>query len=192
MLYFAVDNALYVLLLLGAVVAAFASAWWNTRDRRWLIGSGVGAVLMALVVVLRLLIVTDQMQLESNIDSIRTAFNHGKAEEASRYFDDEVSVDTLRGPVTLPNKTLENLARTNMQHYGVKQIVTGPVTFEDITPPKAVASFLVWADDDHNKMGRCRMEFVQKQGKWRVKTVTVESMIGGQKAPSVLLPFYGK
>jgi hypothetical protein len=189
MLYWMVDNVAVVLLLLGMVALGFGALWWVNRKRSWLIGCGVTLALMVLVFILSLVIVTDRKQIEGNIDGIRNAFNAGNTEDAAKFFDEIVTVDTRYGAITRSNKELKELAKGTMQHYGVKQVATGKVDFEELAGSKAVVNFMVQADDDMGKTGRCRMEFERNaEGKWLVKRFTVEAWLGGAKVP-VLFPF---
>jgi hypothetical protein len=187
MLFWIVDNKVFVLGLFGIMAVFAAGGWWQTRKKAWLIGSGVMLAAMVVVVALSLSTVTDQMQIENNIDAMRDALNNGKPEEASKYFNDEVTVELAGNKnLKLTNKELEALAKYNMQRYGVKKVETGRVDFEELSRPKAVVSFMVRAEDDPAKTGRCRVEMVlTPQGKWRVKTFTVESFFGGQKSPAL-------
>jgi hypothetical protein len=193
MLYWIVDNDLVVQVLLGIIAIGFGVAWWQTRQKALLIGTGIAVVLMAVVLWLALTIVTDRMQIERNIDGMRTAINAGKAEEAARFFGDEVTVETNKGSIKLSNKKLQDLAKSNMQHYGVKTVETGPVHFDELARPKAVVRFFVRAEEDVAKTGWCTMEFaLTPQGQWRVKAFTVEySPIGGGAKAPVLFPMGG-
>jgi hypothetical protein len=189
MLFWIVDNVWMIVFVLAIVALGFGYAWWLTRRARWLIGSGVSGGLIVLLFVLSLLIVTDQKQIRANIDAMRNAINEGKAEEAAKYFDDMVTVDTNRGSFQVPNKALQDYAKSNMRGHAVKQVETGKVDFESLTDSKAVVNFMVRADDDMQKTGRCHMEFTRTpQGKWVVKRFTVEAWIGSTKA-NVLFPF---
>src|ERR1700736_2124348 len=97
MLFWIVDNVWMIVFVLAIVALGFGYAWWLTRRARWLIGSGVSVGLIVLLFVLSLLIVTDQKQIRANIDAMRNAINAGKADEAAKYFDDVVTVDTSKG-----------------------------------------------------------------------------------------------
>jgi hypothetical protein len=192
MLFWIVDNQWVLFALCGLVTVGFAAAWWNTRNNKWLLGCAAGVALIVAVLVLQILVVTDRQQIERNIDAMRDALNNAKVDEAAKYFDDEVTVELSGGmKMTVSNKQLEDLARANMKGYAVTKVATGRVDFVELARPKAVVTFMVQAQDDSNKTGRCRMEFVlNSQGKWRAKTFSVESFIGGQKAP-VLFWFGG-
>jgi hypothetical protein len=186
MLYWIVDNDLVVQVLLGVMAIGLGMAWWQTRKKFWLIGTGVAVVLMLVVLWLALTVVTDRMQIERNIDGMRTAINAGNAEEAAKFFADEITVETNSGLIKLSNKRLQTLAKGNMQKYGVKQVETFRVKFEELDRPNAVVNFVVRADDDPAKTGRCRMEFtLTPQGKWRVKAFTVVYLLGDQKTPAL-------
>jgi hypothetical protein len=190
MLFWIVDNATYFLIILAIVAAGFGTAWWQTRKRYWAIGGGVTVALMALVFILSLVVVTDEKQIRLNIEAMRDAINAGKAEEAAKYFDDEVEVVTANGSVKLPNNILEKMAKSNMVQYGVRKVDTGSVGFDKLSRPNAEVSFMVWAEEDPGKRGLCKMELVRTpQGQWRVRKFNVEAAIGGAKIGPVL--FFG-
>jgi hypothetical protein len=190
MLFWIADHVLEIVFVLAIVALGFAYAWWLTRKTRWLIGSGVCVGLMLLLFVPSLFIVTDQQQIRGNIDAMRNAINAGKAEEAAKYFDDVVTVETKSGSFSVSNKALKDYAKGNMNNYKVKQVETGRVDFETLTDSKAEVSFMVRADDDMSKTGRCQMEFTRTpQGKWLVKRFTVVAWFGSAKQEPALFPF---
>jgi hypothetical protein len=185
MLYWIFDNWLFIQALLGIITINFGAVWWQTRKKKWLIACCATVAVMVLLAALSFMVVTDQQQIERNIDAMRNALNSGKPDEAAKYFDEEVKVELANNKtITLTNKELEALAKYNMKVHGVKKVETGRVDFEEVSRPKAVVTFMVRAEEDPSKVGRCRMEFVlTPQGKWRVKTFAVESFVGGQKSP---------
>jgi hypothetical protein len=190
MLWWIVDNAPWVLFFLGIVALCFGAAWWTTRKNKLLIPCGIVVGLMVLVWVMSLFVVTDRMQLERDVQTMRDLVNAGKFDEAIEHFDEEVKVDTASGEVTVKKSKLRDLTKGNMSHYRVKKVVVHNINVEEVNRPKATVSFLVGPDDSIER-GRCRMGFgLTPQGKWRVQTFTVESMTNSQKAP-LLFPFGG-
>jgi len=188
MLWWIVDNLGVVLLVLGIVALCFAAAWWTTRKNKLLIGLAVAIAMMPLAWGLSLYIVTDRMQLVRDVETMRDLVNAGKVEDAIQHFDDEVKVDTMQGEVTLKKSALKDLAKGNMSRYGVKRIDVWAISVEEVARPHATVTFLLKPQDGEER-GRCRVGFVlAANGKWRVKTFTVETLIGGQKSP-LLLPF---
>src|SRR5450631_2211958 len=102
-----VDNLTWVLLVLGMVALCFAAAWWTTRKDKLLIGVAVQGLLMLAAWVLSLLVVTDRMQLVSNVESMRDLINAGKLSEAAlQHFDDEVKIEGIGGTQTYKKATL--------------------------------------------------------------------------------------
>src|SRR5437899_3458585 len=149
-----VDHIDWVLIFLGLVAAALAVAWWNTRRRPYLIGAAAMVGLMLVCYVASLFIVTDAMQLSRNVDGIRDAINAGKPEEAMQFFEDKVLVKTSSGPREVTRDDLVKFARDNMQHYGVKKVLTGRVRVEEMQRPKAVVRFSV-SNEEGDKSGWC-------------------------------------
>jgi hypothetical protein len=186
-LWWIVDNLGIVCLVLGIIALCFIWAWWQTRNTKLLVGAGAPLLLMVLAWVLSLYIVTDRIQLVLDVETMRDLVNDAKLDAAIRHFDDEVKVDTMQGVMTLKQADLQQLAKGNMRNYGVKKIDVWNIQVEEADRPKATVSFYLKPQDSEER-ARCRMGFVYKNGKWRVNAFTVESLIGGQKAP-LLLPF---
>jgi hypothetical protein len=188
MLWWIVDNLSIVLLVLGIAALCFAAAWWSTRKTQLLIGVGVPILLMPLAWLLSLFVVTDRMQLVRNIESMRDFVNAGKLDEALEFFENEVKVDTMQGELKVAKSEMKSVAKGNMKLYGVKKVDVWGIHVQDVSRPMATVNFYIKPQDSEER-GRCRMGFVLGQdGKWRVSTFTVESLVGGKKSP-LLLPF---
>jgi hypothetical protein len=187
MLFWIVDNQLWVLVLLALVGLGFGWMWWLTRDKRWLIGDGVAAALAAGVVVLALFVVTDRMQLERNVDAIRDAVNAGKFDEALKHFEDQVEVETATKKEKVPKVLMAEVARRNKDKYGVQHVFTSAFDVDEISRPNAAVRFVIITDNEQR--GWCKMRFrLSPEGQWRVTGFTVESYIGGQVAPVLVFP----
>jgi|SRR5579862_1833118 len=185
MLWWVVDNLGLVCVALGIVALCFAAAWWTTRNNKLLAGVAVPIVLIVSAWFLTLFVVTDSMLLVQSVESMRDLVNAGKIHDAIEYFDNDVTIDTSGGVIPFKKSDLQELAKSNMRRYGIKQVVTNKIEVEELARPKAKVTFYI-GPEDSSERGRCIMRFVlSPDGKWRVKTVTVESVIGGQKTPLV-------
>jgi hypothetical protein len=187
MLWWIVDNLGVVFLALCIITLCCSWAWWTTRNAKLLIGVGVPIILMVLAWVLSLYIITDRTQLVLDVQNMRDLVNASQLDDALLHFDDEVKIDTMQGEMTLKKTDLRQLAKGNMRLYGVKKIDIWGIQVEEASRPNATLTFYLKPQDSEER-GRCRMGFVYKDGKWRVTTFTVESLVGGQKSP-LLLPF---
>jgi hypothetical protein len=187
MVWWIVDNNSVVLLVLGIIALGFAALWWTRRNNKLLIGVGVPLVLMLLTWVLSQYIVTDRIQLARDVETMRDLINAGKLDEAIGHFADEIKIDTSQGEQTFKKAEIAALAKLNMKRYGVKKVVTNKIEVQEVNRPKATVTFYVGPEDSGDR-GRCIMGFELADGKWRVRTFTVESVIGGQKSPLVF-PF---
>jgi hypothetical protein len=189
MLSWVVDNLPWVLLGLGIVALCFAAVWWTTRKDKLLIGVAVPGVLMLAAWLLSLVIVTDRMQLVSNVESMRDLVNNGKLTDAVQHFDEVVEINGIGGPQTYKKATLEGLAKFNMRQHNIKKVVTNKIEIEDIVGDKATVTFFIGSEDSSER-GRCIMGFVKSpDGKWRVNNVKVVTPIGDHPLP-VLFPLF--
>jgi hypothetical protein len=77
-----------------------------------------------------------------------------------------------------------------MRRYGVKEVVANNIQVTEVSRRRgdALVTFYV-GPADGGERGFCKMGFALGQdGKWRVKTFTVEMVLTGQKTP-LLFPF---
>jgi hypothetical protein len=183
-----VDYSVEVVAALVCCAAILAAVWWNTRHKLPLIGAGVSLALMALVIVLSLVVVTDSAKLKRNVASIRDAVNGRKFDDALNFFDDKVKITGMSGTMDLSKDQILKMANRTKDNYQVKQIDTGKVDVEELDRTHAKISFMVWDADDVVKRGLCKMRCELKQGKWVVTTMSVEAPIGGRPMPVLLLP----
>jgi hypothetical protein len=183
-----VDNQITALIFLAIIAAAFGAMWWNTRKTQWLISALATCGLTLAVVVLNLLVETDSQRLARNIEQIRDLVNNRKYDEALNYFDDKVNITTAiySGPAT--RRQILDAAKATKEKHSVQKIDTGKVDIDELKPPHAKISFVVWDADEPGKRGRCIMDCELKEGKWLVTSMSVEAIIGGSKMPVLLFP----
>jgi hypothetical protein len=193
MLWWIADSWLAIVMALALLAALLGTVWWHTRNKRYLVGTVAALALMPIVWIVSLLVVTDSMQLETNVAEIRDAVNAGNYNQALKYFDDTVTITATMGlggaVLTQPLTKDKILAMANRSKdaYQVKQITTGRVYIDELSRPRAKIRFLVADADDFTKRGWCTMDCQWKGGKWVVTTMTVVAVIGGRTMP-VLLP----
>src|SRR5947209_13977935 len=135
MLWWVVDNANGVLVVLGLVLLVLASVWWNTRRRPVGIAALVTLGLLALVLVLSFVIVTDRKQLTGGVYVMVDTINADKVEDAMKYFADEATVEGAGVQFTGNRQQLAQLARQRFQQAGVKRFVVWNVEVEKLERP---------------------------------------------------------
>jgi len=188
MIWWIVDNVAWVTFIMGVLALCFGLAWTRTRNNKLLYGVAMPVAFGVLAYVLSLFIVTDRMQLVRNVENMRDLVNDKKLQEAIEHFDDVVHIESSQGPQDVKKVDLAALAKLNMGHHAISRVVANNIQVTELARPKATVTFYI-GPEDGSERGRCIMGFVlSADGKWRVKTCTVETLVGGQKLP-VGLPF---
>jgi hypothetical protein len=178
MLWWLVDNANLVLLVLGLVAIALGVLLWLTRRGAYLIGLGGVVALMALVWVLSLLVVTDRKRLVHIVEEVTERLNQKDLPGAFKYFADDALVK-IDGQA-LTRKQLMELAKDAFKRWGIERLIVWDVKVEKVERPRAVVSFTVRPNDEL-AFARCEAECVlHGEGDWRVKVLKITLPPGGR------------
>jgi hypothetical protein len=185
MLWWIVDNAGIVYLILGLVGLTLAVRWWLTRRGGLLIALGVTAGLIALVCVLSLVIMTDRKVLVATLREMEEGINRRDLDTVFKHVADDVKVHGRTGLTTIKKEQLRELAR---QRLGGEEVILWNVAVEQLERPEAVVTFFARIEDTP-MMGICkaRFEFV-REGVWRLKGFEMYRP-GDQHQLPIALPF---
>jgi hypothetical protein len=192
MLFWLVDNVLWVLIFFGMAGAALAVGWWNTRNRPLLVAAAAVVAVMAALFLVSLFVVTDRKQLVRNVENLRDTYNAGKIDEALGFFADDIAVETAEGTKHVSRDGLKVLATLNQQSWGLqgintKKIVINSIEVVSVNRPNAEVHFYVRPEDEPGAVGRCVLKYTREpSGEWRINGIHVESVVGGQKGPLIL------
>lgn len=170
MLWWIVDNALWLYLLLGFAAAALAYVWWSNRQGRYLIALGVTLSMLLLVWLLTLWLVTDRMQLQNIIREMASAVEKQDPERLVRHLSPQFRAAT-QGGVVLTKKAAEDIIRKYIRHYHLDDIYVSQFTVSpDRSKGKARVEFLarVGAHGDILDLSRIKAEFALEGGQWRM------------------------
>jgi hypothetical protein len=180
MIWWLVDNATLVYLLLGVAAVALALRWRLTRRGKYLVALGAVAALVAVVVVLSLVVVTDRKRLVWTVEEVARRINDKQFHEAFRYFADEVRLELNEQKRTLSKGAVRALAEMRFKEGALSGIDVGNIDVEKVERPNAVVTFAVRPRGEPGA-GRCQADFVLVgEGDWRVKALKIEFFGGGQ------------
>src|SRR6266511_4010770 len=110
MLWWLVDNANLVFLILGLITLVLAVRWRLTHQGKYLVGA------------LTLVIVTDRKRLVQIVEEVTEKLNRKDFQGAFSHMADEVQLEMSGRSAKLPRKVLQGLAESSFKHYGVQGI----------------------------------------------------------------------
>lgn len=181
MLWWLVDNATVLLLVVGLVTLSFGYFWWQTRKRTHAIGAGAGVVLFVAVLVLSFVIMTDRKVLVRTIHDLVDSINRADPDALIKHVADEMEISQPGRPIKIKKKQLHDACRAAMKQYKVSQIEISGLDIEEIERPRAVLRFIVRPVDDH-RFAHCKAEFMLVgEGDWRMRALEVTFGLGGQQ-----------
>jgi hypothetical protein len=174
MLWWVVDNANAVILVLGLVLLVLAVVYWKTRRRNVGIATVVTFVLLVVVVVLSLVIVTDRKKLTADVRTLIDEVNDDKLDLVVQHFEDQVDVDVPGKKLTADRQVLKVAARKQLDQIGAQPFSLSNVEVEELERPRAVVTFRV-RPKDGVPVADCRAVYVLGGGgNWRIKSLKVE------------------
>ncbi len=178
MLWWLVDNANLVLLLLVLAALVLGVGWWLTRRGGYLLGLAAVIGLAILVWVLGLLVVTDRGRLIRTVEEVAQRINAKDLDGAFRHFADEVELDLNGRKQMYTRERLRKLAEDSFRQARISGIRVRAVDVEKVERPTAVVSFNVLPAD---QPGIARCEATCKltgERDWRVTALKVEYLGG--------------
>lgn len=170
MLWWLVDHATLLYVLLGLAAIGLAAGWWHTRKPPLLIALYVTLGLIVLLWLLTLVIVSDRMRLRRAIEEMADAI--GKKEPANIV--KHLANDFQFGTVTR-NNAGPRLARA-IALYQLQDIYTWDFDFEKLDRERRSARVAFRARVTHAgrlDMFLCRAEFVLEGEQWLLQSFNV-------------------
>jgi hypothetical protein len=179
MLWWLVDNANLVLLVLILAALLLGVGWWLTRRGAFVLGLAGVIALAVLVWVLSLLIVTDRKQLVRTVEDVAQRINSRDLDSAFRHFADEVELDINGNKQKLTREQLQKLAASYFKKGQISGIAVRDVDVDKVERPVAVVSFHVRPTDQPG-IARCEATCrLMGERDWRVTALKVEFVGGG-------------
>jgi hypothetical protein len=172
-LWWLVDNALLLYLLLGCALLAVGAYWWMTRKRQFLIATGGVAGLLILVWLLTQVVVTDRGRIEGNIRAMAAAIGENKPADVVKH----LARDFQFGTYT--KATAERDIRSAIHQYGLQEIRVRDVSITKLSRAegKAEAEFRVFVWSSMTEGGGypfwCKAEFVLEDEDWRLRRIRI-------------------
>src|SRR5262245_58555228 len=140
MLWWLVDNANLVFLVLGLVALVLAVRWSLTRRGAYLAGLGVTFTLIAVVFALTLFVVTDRRRLVQRVEEIARLFNPKDLDRAFDHMTDTIRLE-MSGwpkPITLPKSWVKQAAQRGFRDHNIQGIHVWNIGVEKVDRPSAV------------------------------------------------------
>jgi hypothetical protein len=171
-----VDNAKTLYVLLGLLAVAMVMVWRSNRQNRYLAYAAGALALMGIVYVLTLFYISDNKQLEMNVNAMADAVVAGKVDDLFKH----VSKDfKWKG---IGRDELYKSTQVAVKDHQVTQVNISSFRVEEVSRSKAFAktSFLVTATAGNQIMFRTEADFVLEGEQWKLKTMRFFRPIGGQ------------
>ena len=182
MLWWVVDNANTLIVILGLLLLGLTAYWWNTRRRNVGIAALATLGMLVLVWVLSLLIVTDRKQLVANLQKLVDDVGADRIDDAMKLFAEDVKVKALGKLSAESRKDLQAKTRATLQQQGLKQFVVWNVDVKKVDRPRAQVTFLVRPAEE-SKFVSCEADFVLVGDMdWRIQELRVD-LPGQGKSP---------
>jgi hypothetical protein len=180
MVWWVVDNANAVIVVLGLLTLALAAVWWNTRKRNVGIAALVALALVLTVWVLSLVIVTDRKKLTADVRTLVDEVNADQLDRAFQHFENKAEVDVAGRKVRIDKEHLKDLigmARVELNRVGARPFNVANLEIEKVERPHAVVTFKLFPQD--GGLGTCRAEYILVgENDWRIKALKVEIGMG--------------
>jgi hypothetical protein len=179
MLWWLVDNANLVLLILVLAGLVLGVGWWMTRRGAYVLGLAGVIALAILVWVLSLLIVTDRRQLVLTVQEVARKVNNKDLAGAFLHFADDVELEINGVKRELTREALQKMAASYFKPGQITGINVADVDVDRVERPTAVVSFYVSATDQPG-IARCEAKCrLTGERAWRVTALKVEFLGGG-------------
>lgn len=180
MLWWLVDHATLVYLLLGLTALVLAAIYWSNRRANFLVASGVALGLIALFFLLTRIIVTDRKQLLLNVFAMARGVEEGDPEKVFKHFSREFRHESLDGDASR-DRVARAIRARRVSNIGIASFDTEQLARAD---RKARATFLVSFDaDGHRHLFRVRLDFVLEGDDWRLKGVQLFNPVVNSDTP---------
>ncbi len=163
-----VDDPSVLYLLFAVAALGLAAGWWSRRDRRFLIGLGVVAVLFLLVLLVSSLVDTDSKRIRRALSAMADGVNARNADQIFAHISDRFRVGSQEKPGFRPivERYLKSGAVTRMTYWDFDP--------REITRDTATVFFKVKGEgsaDFGYEFFNCRAVFVRDpDGQWRLQT----------------------
>ncbi|MFO0966075.1 MAG: hypothetical protein U0793_10890 [Gemmataceae bacterium] len=177
MLYWLVDRAFVIYVLLGLVALGFGLAYRNRRDRASVIGLLACVALAALLWVLTLVVVSDRQQIERNLHALADAVLKKKPEDLKKLLAPDFSFRTY------DREAAATLGPSKAEQYKIQDISLSHLSFEDVSRAEGKAKVFFNAAIqsglfDYVAPTQCEAEFVLQNGKWLMRKIEVYGPVG--------------
>jgi hypothetical protein len=171
-LWWVVDNALLLYLLLGCALFAVAASWWMTRRQPLLVAAGVLAGLLLLVWLLTRLVVTDRGRIERNVREMAAAVGEDRPADVVKHLARDFSY------FSYTKQSAEAEIRAAVRRQGLREVRVSTIDIKSLSRAegKAEVEVKVWVYSTAVEAGApfwCHAEFVLEDDDWRLRRLRV-------------------
>lgn len=180
MLWWLVDNATVVYLVLGLAALVLAAIFWSNRRVKFLGAAGVLLGLLALFFLVTRLVVTDRKQLYLNVQAMARGVEEGDPEKVFRHFSREFRHENMDG-ATSRDRIAAAIRTRRVSAIGISSFEAEQLSRAD---RKARVTFLVSFDADGQRhLFRVRLEFALEGEDWRLTRVQLFNPVVNNDRP---------
>lgn len=177
MLHWLVDNVLWFYILFGLVAAALLYLWWINRRRALLFALCAVAGLLVLLFLLSWFVVTPRQQITNALYEMAEGVSANKPDQVLKHLAKDFRFKTLT------RADVAAAINRGVTLHGIQDVFVWNFQFDELAPAekKAKVSFHFRVTGVREEIGfaLCRSEFVEEEGKWRMKSINFFKPVAG-------------
>ena len=168
MVWWLVDHASVVYLVLGITALVLGCLWWMTRKRAYGFAAIVAAALLLLVWLLSVFVVTDRMRIVQTVEIMARAVDQRNLDAFFKHVSPQFKHDLMDAP------QFRLYTETQLRRYKVFKFHVFKITAEDVSRQTGTGKAQFWIDVEGGWEGeapplRCVATFVFEREEWLLK-----------------------
>jgi hypothetical protein len=184
MIWWLVDNANLILLVLALGLLILTPLYWQTRKRKYVLPLGVLLCGMGLLWLLSRVVVTDRKQIEINVRAMADATLERRVNLLRTYLGQDFEYAGINR-AEIADKVIQAA-----RHFKVTDYYIWDFTIEELFRPqgKAKASFSLRVNSGEEIifMGLCRTTFVLENERWCLQSIQVYNRFADTDRPFII------
>lgn len=180
MLFWLLDRALLINVLLAMLACGLLLRWWATRRGSYLIAASAILGLAAFIFLLTQLIITDRQRLELNVREMANGVLEGNPEAVFKHLASDFTMGNWRRADFIRN------AEATIRRRGISDLHLWDFDVEQLSriDRKAVLAFRVRAESRWgNVFALCRAHFIFDGAAWKMRELQAFNAVANTKQP---------